>query len=544
MSLTLNGIAFSVRSDTLEVLGINAFVETFKYDISKLYIDKFWSALNNNEWIVVDYAMLRWMGYDCSRDRANREKYRKLLMENFNDGIDYETVSGADSRIRHTNVAQRNTILVRAKTFKKSLMMIRTERAETIRDYFLLLEEIMLDYMRYTKFVSEHNSDLEKLKLKEEIDKYKRLMEDSQVSFDISSEPIKMEEYVYVLTSKRYYRQSIFKIGRSVDPKSRLISHNTTAAMPDDDKFYTHVIPTFDGGALEKTLHRALAHYRTTKEWFKIPPQQLLDIVESVITQQTLLVDKINMHLSRGFDNIAPFPLEDFISKKAVMSGRSDFRLESATLPFVMKESPAIVTPSKTTVPKMICAKCSKEYLSEAPYHKHIAVCTADPSPKATVDKMVCTKCSKQYLLLKPFQKHISICKGAKCDTCGMIFSTLRELRVHNQRKIKCTRGSTPATPDPSKCLFKCKDCETSFSTARRYENHVSGGCKYRIPCPQCKRIFKGNMYLEQHLERSECGRAKVLNTPDFAWRCSGCRKKFMRQTDAFKHVKSCEVRR
>ncbi len=259
MTLVINSVDYAPSEGPIAILDVREFIARFEYDIDKLYIDKFWDSISGSDkWITVDYETLRWMGYASSRDRDNRRKYMNILNNNFIEGKDFEDVSSNDIRVGAAEVAGKKVIIVHPSRFKESLMLLQTEQSKIIRQYYTTLETILIDYMRYTQYVHDYNSNIEKTKLIEENQKYKSIVDQNNL-FDINTNPMKMTEYVYVLTSKRYYRQHMFKIGKSINLKQRLVSHNTTAATDEDTMIYTHAIPTFDCGALEKMMHCALS---------------------------------------------------------------------------------------------------------------------------------------------------------------------------------------------------------------------------------------------------------------------------------------------
>ncbi|ETK79818.1 hypothetical protein L915_14347, partial [Phytophthora nicotianae] len=73
------------------------FVGAFQYPIDQIYIDKFWDGINDHDqWIIVDYEMLHWLGYDNIRDIDNKMQYRSLLESRFNQPNDYDLISKAD----------------------------------------------------------------------------------------------------------------------------------------------------------------------------------------------------------------------------------------------------------------------------------------------------------------------------------------------------------------------------------------------------------------------------------------------------------------
>jgi len=350
--LVYNSTTISIAEDEpMELMNVNSFVEVFKYDIDKLYIDKFWNSLNNNEWVVIDYDMLKWIGYTNARDTDKKKYYLQMLKNNFTTGKDYDMISQVDVRIGVLKHPNKNTIIVHPRTFKKTLMMLRTEKSESIRDYYLMLEDILLDYVRYSKFQSEHNSNLQILKLE------RKLITNAQLPFDIDTEPVVCNEFVYVLTNQKYYKQCLFKIGKSVNLKNRLVTYNTGAAIKADEMFYLAKIPTFDCSALEKLIHQALDQYRFRKEWFHLPQHHMFEIIKLVLAQQIALRDKINKLMENGFDNIRFIPLESF----------DEFNTE--------------------LVKKVIlkCPTCEKVYKMRHHYEKHIAICVVQPKVEEEV---------------------------------------------------------------------------------------------------------------------------------------------------------------
>ncbi len=514
MSFSYNSIAFAydVKSP-LELMDIYVFVGTFKYPIDMLYIDRFWNCINNSEWIVIDYATLKWIGYDCANDFDNKAKYVKLLRSNFIESTDYEIMSGKDIALPDLKVGHKNVLIVSPKTFKRTLMMLRTAQGENIRNYYLMVEEILLDYMRYTKCVIEHNNELEKSKLMASIEEYKNQAE-SERSFDFARDPLVMTEFVYVLTSKRYYAKSMFKVGRTTNLKSRLVSYNTGTALSEDDLFYVSKIPTLDAKGLEQLLHRALCRYHSSKEWFRVPHSHLSKIVELVISQQKALSDKINDCLSSAHESM---PMPAFIEQTKTIE---------------LEEKP----PIPTNTP---------DELEEKP-----------PAPIEQAG-FTCEKCGKAYVFEASYTKHIAMCAGAKCNRCQRVFSNDRELNVHLQRKIKCKDPNQAPLAESNvseERPFQCSDCNHTFTTEPRYTNHIKDGCKYRKQCDYCKRVFRGTIFLENHLKTSQCGQketpaepsAKPIKTlrwsrtEDMQYRCSACNKKCISTTAIKNHLKKC----
>lgn len=152
-----------------------SYIDKYNYQINKIYIDKFWSNINNKDWIYVDDQLIEWIGFNISTGKA---KFSNIIKENFIIGIDFKVYNYEKlNRIFHSpiganenneeilaykdklkNIHNRTThIILSSKCFKKSLMMIRTEKANKIRDYYVDIEELCLEFNKYLL----HNKDEE-----------------------------------------------------------------------------------------------------------------------------------------------------------------------------------------------------------------------------------------------------------------------------------------------------------------------------------------------------------------------------------------------
>lgn len=57
-------------------LDINEFLIEMKYDIDKIYIDKFWDSIQDEKWLYIDDNMLEWMGFN----RSEIKKINKITL--------------------------------------------------------------------------------------------------------------------------------------------------------------------------------------------------------------------------------------------------------------------------------------------------------------------------------------------------------------------------------------------------------------------------------------------------------------------------------
>jgi len=405
---------------------------------------------------------------------SSSSRYVRLLNDNFIERDDYEIVSKSDSRIGDHMVAGNNALIVSPFAFKESMMMLQTEKSKLIRRYYSLLERILKDYMKYTQFIERHNMQLEHMKLIEENDKYKK---QALPIFDIDPSSMEYTEYVYVLTSPRYYRQHMFKIGKSIHPKNRLVSHNTTAATEDDAMFYTDMIPTFDCGGLEKLLHRALSRYHTTKEWFKVPHSHLRSIIDLVSSQQTALLEEINNNLNKNLDHVENIAIEDFSQQRIMIDEQPSDDQVSIVEPIVENTKKSILT----------CNKCNRMYTSNGPYQKHIQQCIN------IVENDDC-----MYT----------------CALCNTSFTTKR--RYDNHVDGGCPYHNV------------CETCNHVFISAISLANHVK----------ICKDIAIET--LSPICDMNPTKPVKLVERVGFDYRCIHCKKKFRSRTTAIRHAKLC----
>ncbi len=116
-------------------------------------------------------------------------------------------------------------------------------------------------------------------------------------------------EYVYVITSTRYYPLQMFKIGRTTNLKQRLSALNCSNPFDEDVLFYAGVIETVDSISTERYLHQLLDRFRYHREWFQMPQRQLYKIIQLVKDHQTTLVNLVDRVPPSDGDQM---PLSDF----------------------------------------------------------------------------------------------------------------------------------------------------------------------------------------------------------------------------------------
>lgn len=66
---------------------LTSYIDKYNYKINKIYIDKFWSNINNKDWIYVDDQLIEWIGYNKIN---GKQKLINLIKENFKEDVDFK----------------------------------------------------------------------------------------------------------------------------------------------------------------------------------------------------------------------------------------------------------------------------------------------------------------------------------------------------------------------------------------------------------------------------------------------------------------------
>ena len=132
----------------------------------------------------------------------------------------------------------------------------------------------------------------------------------------LTNHDYKMEK-VYIITSKDYARNYIFKIGKSIDPFKRLPSLNTGMIKDSTQLYICYVHDCIESIHVEKHIHCILRSYRYkhNREFFVIQYhvlQKLIDICckknNSTFEDFQKLIEDENKQLLLEFSTFIPAP--------------------------------------------------------------------------------------------------------------------------------------------------------------------------------------------------------------------------------------------
>ena len=305
------------------MLSIQEFIQNNNYNINNLFVDKFWNSIKNDIPIYVDDNMLEYIGYDCNRERRNKEKYTDLLKRNFTENDNYKLINsmefnnflcpphGGEEYIENkliildkTNINMHNKVkhlIVSPDVFKESLMLMQTEKSKQIRKYYIALEKVYKAYLQYQNdyqreqqlilqeqqklLLEEKNKEIENLKEEHNSLKYKHISKEKKVN----------NENLYIASSKNYIKKDIYKIGKSINLENRIKSYST--ARIDDDKIeLIRSIKCSNSDELEKYIFAFLKNYKYSSEMFQIN----IDILNLIFDN----IEKFNNNLVESFNTI------------------------------------------------------------------------------------------------------------------------------------------------------------------------------------------------------------------------------------------------
>jgi len=246
------------------------YITKYYNQIDNIYIDKFWSSINNKCWIYVDDVLIEWIGYKKDNGKF---KYTNLIKENFKENINYKIYNYDDiNKIFHSPLEENDNykeiltfkdklkevhnrtlhLILSPKCFKKSLMMIRTEKANSIRDYYIDIEEICLEFNKYLlennkKELENKNKELENKDL------------ESKKKVEITLRDSFNKRCIVYLIKVKIDDGIIYKFGYTDDIVTRLRTHKNQI---NDDIELIYCIESKDNKMLEKLLIDYLEQYK------------------------------------------------------------------------------------------------------------------------------------------------------------------------------------------------------------------------------------------------------------------------------------------
>ncbi len=172
------------------------------------------------------------------------------------------------------NTNNRHTyIIMHPDSFKQSLMLMDTEKAKQIRVYYINLEKYFKKYVEYT-------SGLQIAQLKEENERLKKNQSNIKVHYINKYKPLESNTFIYVMSTKSYISQNLFKIGHTADLSKRVKQHKTGRASG-DEMYLLFSMKVFNSEIMEKFIFSKLEQFRHNRyELFHINYYMLIDLLK------------------------------------------------------------------------------------------------------------------------------------------------------------------------------------------------------------------------------------------------------------------------
>ncbi len=270
----------------------------------KIYVDKFYHSICDKKWILVDLEVLKWIGYESlNKEYKNKQKYLDMVSSHFDKEKDFKLLSSAEFNnldIETINIIFKTDIstngnktqylIISPRCFKESLLMLKTDKASDIRKYYLDLEEYFNKYVEYTTNVTI-------AKLKEENEKLKN-QSILTVNYLESYKPVQQNSYVYVISSKHYIANNVFKIGHTKYLNDRVKSYKT-GRHSDDNLELIFSMKVVDGKSAEQYIFSKIDQFRETNEMYCINYYMLIEIMNEFKRMEDENTNKINSIISK-----------------------------------------------------------------------------------------------------------------------------------------------------------------------------------------------------------------------------------------------------
>ena len=190
-------------------------------------------------------------------------------------------------------------LILSPKCFKKSLMMIRTEKANSIRDYYVDIEEVCLEFNKFLLEESKISLEKTKLELKEEQDKNKYISD-----MTINRSPLLKKESVYAVSTYRYASQNFIKFGMTINKLTSRTSGYNIGKLPCDRYYVIFSFQCIDAKSFELYVFSLLQNFKVnkTKEMFKIHFDLFFKIMNIACSNYSNSIERVNEIITKEQD--------------------------------------------------------------------------------------------------------------------------------------------------------------------------------------------------------------------------------------------------
>jgi len=289
---TINNINFNeiITIYKNKLLDINEFLIVINYNkYNKLYIDKFWSSIENDNWLLLDNDLLKLLNFNKSLLKC-KQIIINHLNKNYDTDTDYIITNSTNITSNIKSLKKYNNkcnIFVNIYSFKCICKYLNTFMSKQIKQNIIELEKI---YKIYNKYLNSYKD----IKLNES-----KLIKNLQINKQLH----KFTEYIYVVTTKQKAKENIFKIGRTNNLKSRLSTYNTGSSLT-EKYFYCSHFECTSASTLENRIFTLLKNFKidNEKEMFQLHYNILYNIIKSICINDKKICENINDFIEDEYD--------------------------------------------------------------------------------------------------------------------------------------------------------------------------------------------------------------------------------------------------
>jgi hypothetical protein len=267
-------------------------------DVTRPWFQELWYPISKKQHILETMLLLDWMGY-AGEYFTQKQAFRKFLN---NNKIPYEEIFYNDARfsdhptmireIEQTganNLEKKKWLVMDVRNFKKAVMRLNTKNGETVRDYYLNLEEACFEYGQYimerrnirqrAKLIAmeeEKLSAIQNLKIKDkELEKEQKLRHQEQklrqraerkalnVQKFMNHITVKEQklEWIYIGTTEQYALDRIFKIGSTSRLAARIPQYNV-GRIKGDNFYYAWAMKCYNAKDVDYHIQKLLSDFK------------------------------------------------------------------------------------------------------------------------------------------------------------------------------------------------------------------------------------------------------------------------------------------
>jgi len=198
----------------------------------------------------------------------------------------------------------KENIYITRKTFKKLCLQVRTENTDRLHEYFLIIDEIFIEYMKYQlryKEQSVENIQYELTSVKQEL-KQEKIHKNKILNRKFQNVQPCHTIYLYK-NDVDDTSSTLFKIGKSKNISSREQLYNNLSKKGE----MLYVQQCLNCDLTERVLHHLLDKYRVNsmQEWFDLPSRTFaIDMMKRVIDLLDTHIDTIDTTFLSLFDGV------------------------------------------------------------------------------------------------------------------------------------------------------------------------------------------------------------------------------------------------